>query len=223
MKTRTRHYQISLPRHIFGVAAMLCASAAAPVMAEDSLFDTGLSFWGAVGESSQFTASQGPALLRPPASWSWNDAAPELDIAAGVDHRFANGLNLNLGMSLSHVTEHADTINYRDYFLGMSFGPLEGKVWYLPETAYTDSPSLYYEAGWQKSVTENLALSMRLGQAGSGYSSVHGFADQPSLSLGASTEVRGYGLGLRLIDGGGQMFGGDQDLRVMGSISKPLP
>ncbi|MBU2478668.1 MAG: hypothetical protein KKA36_06220, partial [Gammaproteobacteria bacterium] len=57
----------------------------------------------------------------------------------------------------------------------------------------------------------------------SGYSSIQGYnSDQPSLSLGASTQMRGYGLGLRLIDGGGQMFGGEEDLRVMGSISKPL-
>ncbi len=223
MKINAKHNQISVRSHVNRALAMLCVCAVMPVSAEDSSSNSGLSFWGAAGEQSQFTAAQGPSLLRPPASWSWGTLAPEFDMAVGVGHSFANGLNLDLGISLSHVTESVDTINYRDYFLGLSFGALEGKVWYLPETAFSDEPSLYYEAGWLQPVTENLSLSVRLGQYSSDYSSFQGYSDQPSLSLGASTEVRGYGLGLRLIDNGGQMFGGDQDLRLMGSISKPLP
>lgn len=222
MKMHSIHNQISVSSRVSSMVALLCVCSVAPVLAEESVLDTGFNFWGTTGEQLQFTASQGPSLLRPPASWSWDTLAPELDMAAGVSHSFANGLNLDLGMSLSHVTESAETINYRDYFFGLSFGALEGKVWYLPETTYTDEPSLYYEAGWQQPVTENLSLSLHLGQYSTGYSSIQGFNDQPSLSLGASTQVRGYGLGLRLIDSGGQMFGGDEDLRVMGSISKPL-
>lgn len=222
MKMHYIHSQISVSNRVSRMVALLCICGSVPVSAEESVLDTGFNFWGTTSEQSQFTAAQGPSLLRPPASWSWDTLAPELDMAAGVSHRFTNGLNLNLGMSLSHVTESAETINYRDYFLGLSFGALEGKVWYLPETAFTDEPSLYYEAGWQQPVTENLSLSLHLGQYSTDYSSIQGLNDQPSLSLGASTQVRGYGLGLRLIDGGGQMFGGDEDLRLMGSISKPL-
>lgn len=216
--------QVSLASQVTRVVAMLCVCTAAPVLAESPLFDSGLNFWGARGDQTQFTGTQGPSLLRPPASWSWDTGAPELDLAVGVTHYFDNGLNLGLGMSLSHATDtqSAETINYRDYFFGLSFGAVEGKVWYMPETAFSDEPSMYYEAGWLQPVTEKLSLSLRLGQYSSGYSSIHGFSDQPSLSLGASTQMRGYGLGLRLMDGGGHMFGGEEDLRVMGSISKPL-
>lgn len=222
MKMHSIHNQISVSNRASAMVALLCVCGVVPVLAEESVLDTGFNFWGTTGEQSQFTAAQSPSLLRPPASWSRDTLAPELDMAAGVSHSFANGLNLDLGMSLSHVTKSAETINYRDYFLGLSFGALEGKVWYLPETAFTDEPSLYYEAGWQQPVTENLSFSLRLGQYSTGYSSIQGFNDLPSLSLGASTQVRGYGFGLHLIDSGGQMFGGDEDLRVMGSISKPL-
>jgi len=225
MKMYSKHKQICLSHQAARVVAMLCVCAAGPVLAEESVFDSGMSFWGATSDQSQFTAAQGASLLRPPASWSWDTAAPVLDRAAGVTQQFDNGLSLGLGMSLSHATDtqNAETINYRDYFLGLRFGAVEGKVWYLPETAFTDEPSMYYEAVWLQPVTEKLSLSLRLGQYSSGYSSIQGYnSDQPSLSLGASTQMRGYGLGLRLIDGGGQMFGGEEDLRVMGSISKPL-
>lgn len=224
MKMYSTHNLVRLSGRAARIGALLCVCAAPSVLAKESVFDSGFSFWGVTGDHSHFSAAQGPSLLRPPASWSWDTAAPVLDMAAGVTHHFDNGLNLGLGMSLSHATDalNAETINYRDYFLGLSFGAVEGKVWYLPETAFTDEPSLYYEAGWLQPVTEKLSLSLRLGQYSSDYSSIQGYSDQPSLSLGASTQMRGYGLGLRLIDGGGHMFGGEEDLRVMGSISKPL-
>lgn len=184
----------------------------------------GLSLWGASGDRAHFTAASGQSLLRPPASWSWNDgAAPQLDIAAGVARRFASGLSLDAGLSLSHVYEQHTAIDYRDYFMGVSYGDLDGKVWYLPESALSDEPILYYEAGWRREVTDNLSLSLRVGQAQTpGYGLANSLYEQPSLSLGASTDVGGYGLGLRLIGGGGGMFGGGQDLRLMGSISTPL-
>ncbi|MFN2308324.1 MAG: hypothetical protein ABR553_01105 [Gammaproteobacteria bacterium] len=146
-----------------------------------------------------------------------------MDLAAGLEHHFASGLSLNAGVSLAHAYEQHRAIDYRDYFLGVTYGSLDGKVWYLPESTLSDEPVFYYEAGWQRAVTERLSFSLRLGHAPSpGYASASSAADLPSLSLGASTAVGGYGLGLRLIDGGGQMFGGEQDLRLMGSISRSL-
>lgn len=189
------------------------ADGAAPV--------SGLNFWGTSGDRTGFTAAQGPSLLRPPASWSWDGPSPQLDAAAGLGHRFESGLNLDLGMSLAHIPDRS-SINYHDYFLGLSYGALDGKVWYLPETALNEDSSLYYEAGWQQPVTENFSLSLRLGQYSSGYTPYGEEAELPSLSFGASTDVGGYGLGLRLVDQGGSAFGGEQDLRLMGSISKPL-
>lgn len=222
MNIHSTNKQYQLGYLAIRVMALMCASGSVTA-AEDSLLNSGLSFWGATGAQSQFTAAQGPSLLRPPSSWSWDTSAPTLDLAAGVTHRFTNGLNLDLGMSLAHESERVETINYRDYFLGLSFGSLEGRLWYLPETAFTDEPSLYYEAGWQQPISEKLSFSLRLGQYSTAYNNLPGSTDRPSLSLGASTMVRGYGLGLRLIDHGGHMFGGEQDLRLMGSISKPLP
>lgn len=179
-------------------------------------------------------ALYGPSLLRPPASWSWDESAPALDFAAGIGHRFLGGLSLDAGVSISHVPEYATTalsrqlgdsaINYRDYFLGLSFGALDGKVWYIPEdNLNSELAAVYYEAGWAQLVTDKLSLSVRLGQYdGDASDRFLGPGDMPSLSLGATTTLDGYGLGLRLIDGGGRMFGGEQDLQLMGSISKPL-
>lgn len=191
------------------------------IAAESTDAVPGLNLWGATGERNSFTGTQGPSLLRPPASWSWDGPSPQLDAAAGLGHRFDSGLNLDLGMSLAHIPERA-SINYHDYFFGLSYGGVDGKVWYLPETVLNEEPSLYYEAGWQQPVTANLSLSLRVGQFSSGYTQYGEPAELPSLSLGASTDVGGYGFGLRLVDQRGSVFGGEQDLRLMGSISKSL-
>lgn len=213
-------------KHLFiKVGLLLCASITmGAASAEDAAAVSGLSLWGQSGAHPQFTATQGPSLLRPPASWAWNDAAaPQLDLAAGMAHRFSGGLSLDAGMSLAHAYEQHTAIDYHDYFLGVSYGSLDGKVWYLPESTLSDEPILYYEAGWRRALTEKMSLSLRVGHtASSSYGLLNDSPDLPSLSLGATTDLGGYGLGLRLIDGGGSMFGGEQDLRLMGSISRPL-
>ena len=220
---------------VAGAALAVCACMqSVPAWAGPKL--GGMDLWITTDAAASSPALNGPSLLRPPASWSWDAAAPTLDFAAGIGHRFAGGLNLDAGISVAHVSEFgaADAlyeetstreINYRDYFLGMSFGALDGKIWYLPEHEHLGGqPSaMYYEAGWAQSVGEKLSLSVRLGHYDGGATNrLLGSSDAPSLSLGASTTLSGYGLGLRLIDGGGQMFGGDQNLQLMGSISKPL-
>lgn len=193
----------------------------------------GVELWVSTADAAP-TALNGSSLLRPPASWAWDAPTPVLDFAAGIGHQFLGGVSLDAGVSVAHVPEYPttalsgqlpeNTINYRDYFLGLSLGALDGKVWYLPESSLGgESSAVYYEAGWAQPVTDKLSLSVRLGQyEDSSPNRLLGTDDMPSLSLGASTSLDGYGLGLRLIDSGGRMFGGEQDLQLMGSISKPL-
>lgn len=183
----------------------------------------GPSFWSIDTQASAQLADSGAALLRPPASWSWDRTQPVLDFAAGLEQHFANGLSLSAGVSVAQPVEVLPlNVNYRDYFLGVRYGSLDSKVWYLPETL-TEPSALYYDAGWRHVVVhEALSVSVRLGHYGSA-GAFRAVGDPlPSLSIGATTSLAGYGLGLRLIDGGGQLFGGDQDMRLMGSISRPL-
>lgn len=199
-----------------------CLSASA--VAGEAKFGS-MTFWAAAAEDPDNAVAMDPALLRPPAHGTLGAAAPKLDLA-GVEHRFSSGLHLDAGLSVAYMTEEdveRSTINYRDYFLGMRYGALDTKVWYLPESATNAQSAVYYEAGWQQPVSEDVSLSLRLGQydQSSNYTNAD-YDTAPTLSLGASTSLGGYGLGLRVIDGGGQMFGGEQDLRLMGSISKPL-
>lgn len=207
-----------------GIALVWCGCAClTPVSAETPKL-AGVELW----MSTEQAAATGPSLLRPPASWSWDDGVqPKLDFAAGIGRNFMNGLSLDAGVSVAHAPDYTlspsvETINYHDYFLGMRYGALDGRVWYLPENRLGEPSGLYYEAGWQKLVTDSLSLSVRLGHYADASPLLDPSRDAPSLSLGASTTVDGYGLGLRLIDGGGRMFGGEQDFQLMGSISKPL-
>lgn len=212
------------------LALIVCACIQTPVLAEGSKLGA-IDLWLSTDDASP--ALNGPSLLRPPVSWSWDAPAPALDFAAGIGHRFLGRLSLDAGVSVAHIPEYTSntvsgspdgTINYRDYFFGLRYGALDGKVWYLPEAHFGDEASaMYYEAGWAQPVTDNLSLSVRLGQYdGNSSNRLFGAHDMPSLSLGASTTLEGYGVGLRLIDGGGHIFGGEQDLQLMGSISKPL-
>lgn len=206
-------------------ALLLCGCALAASAQAESPKLGGVDLWVSTDES---TPATGPTLLRPPASWSWDAAAPKLDFAAGIERNFLSGVSLGAGVSVAHVPDYsltpsASTINYHDYFLGLSYGALDSKVWYLPESGLGEPSGLYYEAGWQQPVTDNFSLSVRLGQYNGDTSRLlESSSEMPSLSLGASTTLDGYGLGLRLIDSGGRMFGGEQDLQLMGSISKPL-
>jgi hypothetical protein len=207
-----------------GIALLWCGGALMVPASAETRELAGVDLWVTTADA----AVTGPSLLRPPASWSWDDGAqPKLDFAAGIERNFMNGLTLDAGVSVAHTPEYSlspsvETINYHDYFLGMRYGALDGRVWYLPEKHLGEPVGFYYEAGWQQLVTDSLSLSVRVGHYSETDQILYSSQDVPSLSLGASTTVQGYGLGLRLIDGGGQMFGGEQDLRLMGSISKPL-
>lgn len=218
--------RLSMQRTVLmqGIALVWCGCALTTPSWADAPKLGGVELWVSTEES----AATGPSLLRPPASWSWDDgAAPQLDFAAGIGRNFMNGVSFDAGISVAHtpdytLTPSVNTINYHDYFLGMRYGALDGRVWYLPETRLGEPSGLYYEAGWQQLVSDKLSLSVRLGHYADANPLLDPSHDAPSLSLGASTTVEGYGLGLRLIDGGGHMFGGEQDLQLMGSISKPL-
>lgn len=195
---------------------------AAPVSAAELKLG-GLTFWTATVEDTESTAAPVPSLLRPAANGGWDMAAPTVDFATDIEQRFTTGLRLDSGVSAMRAAEMngGGAINYRDYFLGMRYGSLDTKVWYLPASPTNTQAAVYYEAGWLHPVGKEVSLSLHLGQYDqSGYANA-GYDTVPSLSLGASTTVGGYGLGLRLIDGG-RLFGGEQDVRLMGSISKPF-
>lgn len=217
--TQNRAYRGRLQR-----AVLIACFVSATVSAEEARLGS-VTFWATTVEDTESAAAFGPSLLRPSANGGWDAAAPKLDFATGIEQRFMNGLSLDAGLSMTHATEidvDGGTINYRDYFLGMRYGSLDTKVWYLPASPTSDQAAVYYEAGWLQPVGKDVSLSLRLGQYDpSNYASAD-YDTAPSLSLGASTTVGGYGLGLRVIDGGGRMFGGEQDLHLMGSISKPL-
>lgn len=225
---------VLLPLAVFTV----CVSFGAPMAAAGPRLG-GMDLWVTTGERTSSPALNGPSLLRPPASWSWQMPVPSLDFAAGIGRRFVSGMNLDAGVSVAHIPGSmsmeptpvddaaAREIDYRDYFLGVSYGSLDGKIWYLPENArlgVQPAAAMYYEAGWVGPLSSNLSVSVRLGhyEGTTAGRLLGGGANAPSLSLGASTTLSGYGLGLRVIDGGGRMFGGEQDFQLMGSISKPL-
>lgn len=219
---RSAHaHVVALRGFISGIAMSSCLAAAAAGGAEPGDPPTGWSLWSSKGDA--FSGDGwGQALLRPSASWSRDKAPPQLEFAAGIGHRFASGLSVDFGLSSAQVAE-SPAINYRDYFLGVRYGSLDSKLWYLPESRDGDATAMYYEAGWSPVLGDRLALSLRLGQRVGGATAFTAFeSDFPSVSLGASTHFRGYGVGLSLVDGRGSVFGGDADFRLMGSISRPL-
>jgi len=134
---------------------------------------------------------------------------------AGLNRRLGARLSLDAGLALS-PSGQASRLDYRDYFLGISYRNLAGRFWYQPDPG-TGRAGYYYEAGWQGSLSDRFSLSLGLGQ---GSTADGGFGSLlPDFSFGARARLGSVGIGLRLIERGGSEFLEPSSLRLMGNIS----
>jgi len=137
-----------------------------------------------------------------------------LAFTAGLNQRLGRSLSLGAGLAVSSPA--AGRVDYNDYFFGLHYRGLAGRVWYQPDPA-NGKPAYYYEAGWQGAVSDRLSFSLNLGQAAgreAGFSPL-----PPDFSVGARASFGSMGIGLRLIERGGDQLFDPAGLRVMGNVS----
>jgi len=126
-------------------------------------------------------------------------------------------LQLDAGLSRSQSADPRP-LDYHDYFLGMNYRGLGGRVWALDE-GRSGGRDFYYEAGWRGDIGEQSALSLSFGQSLAG-----GLRQNPlDFSIAARTRVHGFGLGLRFTERGASSELPDGELQLFGSVSRRFP
>jgi len=140
--------------------------------------------------------------------------------AAGLERKFNEKLSLDLGFNLSQNLQPVTPINYQDFYLGMSYGSIGGRVWLRDRGDQGGEPGWYYEAGWQGALSRDTSVSLQLGQ---GYRNGGFERTIPDLSISAHTRFRDYRFGVRLIDHSGFGLNNNQDFSLIGSIQKRFP
>ncbi|HEB99695.1 MAG TPA: hypothetical protein ENJ05_09320 [Thiotrichales bacterium] len=133
---------------------------------------------------------------------------------AGLNRKLGRSLSLGAGLAVSPAAP--GQVDYRDYFLGLNYRGLAGRVWYQPDPL-DGTPAYYYEAGWRGAVSDRFSFSLNLGQR---YRRETGFGSLlPDFSVGARASFGSMGLGLRLIEHGGEQLFDPGGLRLMGNVS----
>lgn len=219
----TRH-SVSTTRRVSVHAAVLLSMIAicTPVQAADdhgyrSLFRD--QRWFALPSGGQDTG-QSIGLYRE--EWRASDDRPEAggDRYTGLRHRFSNGLGLDTGLaSYGLGTPRED---YREFYFGLSYDALQGRVWYTDDYLGTGGSRSYYEFGVSSRVAQDFSLSARLGY---GNDDRDWADDEPRSTFILSAEKQGlYGFGFNLQLSGSEDTRLDalEDVRVMGILSRPI-
>ncbi|RMG28044.1 MAG: hypothetical protein D6721_09310 [Gammaproteobacteria bacterium] len=148
-------------------------------------------------------------------------------------HELAAGLRVDAGLSRSRRAAvggmppalQSGTEAYRDLFVGFRYHGLGGHAWRLdPRSAEARGfdTRWYYEAGVEHQLTERWSVSLHMGTS----ARIDLLADpRLDFSLGTRYRLRGFDLGLRLIDQDQRLTGrpGLGGLSFMGSLSRRFP
>ncbi len=139
---------------------------------------------------------------------------------AGLEQKFNEKLSVDLGFNLSQNTLDVDPVNYQDFFVGVNYGSIGGRIWYRDQADMQEEKALYYEAGWSGAVTRDTSISFQFGQE---YQAGRFTQSMPDLSISAQTNFRGYNFGVRVIDHSGFGMNTEQDFSLIGSFQKRFP
>jgi uncharacterized protein (TIGR02001 family) len=148
------------------------------------------------------------------------DGIPRADRYTGMRRRFDNGLGLDTGVA--HYGIEPTAQRYREFYFGLSYDSWQGRVWYTSDYQGSGTPRSFYEFGVSSELSEDLSLSARLGYGDSGT----GLDDENQAAYMLSAEKRdlyGFGLNLQLVGSGDAHRAEPEDLRVMGTLSRPFP
>ena len=155
-------------------------------------------------------------------TWISDPYGPVQEVSqyTGVRHRFGSGLGLDSGIAEYGVERQPN--RYREYYLGLSYDGWQGRVWYTDDFQGSGMARSHYELGVSGRVGEDLSLSARVGY---GHDSL-GLPREPHPSYVFSAQKRdlyGFGLNLQLMGSSDARGTSEDDLRVMGTLSRPLP
>lgn len=152
-----------------------------------------------------------------------DNTSSEIDLYGGYSFNVSEGVSIDLSYVYFAYPGETDALNYSEFVAGIGFGDLGFSLVYSPDYFGSESDAFVLNADYEKSLGENLGLSVHLG-----YSDVDeddffdaGESSYIDYSIGLSTSAAGVDLGLTL-------YGTDLDNidaaddRIVFSISKSL-
>lgn len=142
----------------------------------------------------------------------------EGDLYAGIARDVWGGLSLDTGVA-SHRADPQLAGNYKEYYFGLAYENVEGRVWYTDDYEGQGLAKSYYEFGLRSDLNEDFSLSARLGYGD--MEPGRGREKYTDYSLAAELrDVHGFGVGLRVMGTRDQAVAGQDDVRLLGTISR---
>ncbi|WP_297528365.1 hypothetical protein [Thiohalobacter sp.] len=146
------------------------------------------------------------------------DQAAGSRFGLALSQSLTDELQLDAGLARGRSADPRP-LDYHDYFLGMNYHGIGGRVWSLNGARDGSGRNFYYEAGWRGDIGERSALSLSFGQSLAG-----GLHRNPlDFSIAARTRLKGFGLGLRFTERGASSALPDGEFQLFGSVSRRFP
>lgn len=144
----------------------------------------------------------------------------ELDFYLGYSHPLSNDMTLSASASrYTYFDEHE--IDYNEYHVGLSRGPLDAKAWYAIDYGGTDGDAQYYEIGFNSALPMDISLELRAGH--SIFDTQTGINDYTDFVIAAKKTFGRFNSEVRLTDTDENQFGGREDLRIFITVSTTFP
>ena len=154
-------------------------------------------------------------------SWTSNydfDSATdrELDYYLGYSRELDSDITVSASAArYTYFDEH--DIDYNEYQLGLSRGPLDAKAWYAVDYGGSGGDAQYFEVGFTSALPLNATLELRAGH--STFDSKIGINDYTDFVIAAQKTFGRFDSEIRLTDTDEDQFGDREDLRVFITIS----
>lgn len=154
-------------------------------------------------------------------SWTSNydyDSAAdrELDYYLNYSHGLNSDVTLSAGVS-RYTFFHEHDIDYNEYQMGLSRGPLDAKAWYAADYGGSNGDAQYFEVGFKSALPKDISLELRAGR--SVFDTQIGIDDYTDFLISAKKIFGRFNSEIRLTDIDGNQFGHRGDLHVLVTAS----
>lgn len=154
-------------------------------------------------------------------SWTSNydyDSAAdrELDYYLNYSRGLSGDVILSAGTS-RYTFFHEHSIDYNEYQLGLSRGPLDAKAWYAVDYGGSNGDAQYFEIGFNTALPMEISLELRAGH--SVFDTQIGINDYTDFLVAAKKTFDRLDSEIRITDTDETQFGHREDMHVLVTVS----
>jgi uncharacterized protein (TIGR02001 family) len=154
-------------------------------------------------------------------SWTSNydyDSAADRELDYYLN--YSRGLNRDVTFSAGvsrYTFFHEQSIDYNEYQLGLSRGPLDAKAWYAVDYGGSNGDAQYFEIGFNSELPMDISLELRAGH--SVFDTQIGINDYSDFLVSAKKTFGRFDSEIRLTDTDESQFGHREDMHVLVTVS----